>query len=155
MQYWYAEQLSALQEDPLCCGIVGKPVTVRFTWIRSFDHPVSIRLERSTKGKWVLRTKVSDGVGGGNPGRLVTDTTREVADAEAAKILSKVALGSEYWAMPPVVDDAGGKDGAQWIVEVLDGKNYHFVDRWSAEGLIRELGMQFIDLSQHRLDPVY
>jgi hypothetical protein len=57
--------------------------------------------------------------------------------------------------MPPVVDDAGGKDGAQWIVEVLDGKNYHFVDRWSAEGLIRELGMQFIDLSQHRLDPVY
>ena len=155
MQYWYAMHLTGLKESPLCCGAIGRPTTVRFTWLRAFDHPVSIRLNRSAEGKWLVRTKITNGAGGGESGHLITDVTRELSEADAAKILSKVGRDSEYWTMPWVADYSGGKDGAHWVIEVLDGKNYHFVDRWSADGLIRDLGMTFMALSGQQFDPIY
>ena len=39
---WFGEQLSALHEPSLSCGFPG--VAVRFTWLRTFHHPVSVRV---------------------------------------------------------------------------------------------------------------
>ena len=53
IENWYSGQLAALKEQPLCCGVEDPQTIVRFTWLRSFHHPVAIRLFRSGDGRWM------------------------------------------------------------------------------------------------------
>jgi hypothetical protein len=164
IEHWYSGQLSALKELPLCCGSKDLGVIVRFTWLRSFHHPVAIRLFRSGDGRWLLTTKVASGAGGYKPGRLVTNVKRELKANEAREILSLVAPATDYWKLSATeVDEPNSDgsitvhtDGAQWIVEVLDGSEYHVVDRWSPEsGVIHDLGIRFMALSGRDFGSVY
>jgi hypothetical protein len=127
---------------------------------------VAIRLFRSEEGRWLLTTKVASGAGGYEPGRLTTNATRELKASEAEQILSFVAPDADFWKMrsaeaeEPSSDGSVSvsvhADGAQWIMEVLDGKTYHVVDRWSpGSGLIHDLGMRFIALSGRRYGDMY
>jgi hypothetical protein len=140
IENWYSRQLSALKEQPLCCGVIDSHTTVRFTWLRSFHHPVAIRLFRSGDGRWLLTTKVAGGAGGYKPGHLTTNVTRELKASETQRILSLVAPATDYWKLSGTEIDEPSSDGsivlhadgAQWIIEVLDGSAYHVVDRFRA-----------------------
>jgi hypothetical protein len=68
--YWYAMYLTALRERPLCCNSSGSAEVYRFTWLRTFHHPVVISLEHDLKGRWLMHTKVTSGAGGYEPGIL-------------------------------------------------------------------------------------
>jgi hypothetical protein len=96
VERWYSEQLTALKEKPLCCGLTDSATTVRFTWLRSFHHPVAIRLSRSGDGRWLLTTKAAAGAGGYKPGHLATNVTRELKASDAEQILSLVAPATTY-----------------------------------------------------------
>jgi hypothetical protein len=164
-EHWYSGQLAALREQPLCCGYKGSQTVVRFIWLRSFHHPVAIRLFQSGDGGWLLTTKVASGAGGYGPGHLTTNLTRKLKADEALKILSLVAPETDYWKLKsreeldPTSPDGLMTiqvDGARWIVEVLDGNSYHVVDQWSPEeGIIYEVGTRFMALSGRKFDPVY
>jgi hypothetical protein len=164
IEHWYAEQLTALKEQPLCCGAKDSQTTVRFAWLRSFHHPVAIRLFQSGDGRWLLTTKVASGAGGYKPGHLTTNATRELKASDAEQILSLVAPGTDYWKLSSRGEEKPSADGlirvqvdgAQWIIEVLDGNAYHVVDRWSPEsGIIHDLGMRFMALSGRKFGSVY
>jgi hypothetical protein len=164
VERWYSEQLTALKEKPLCCGLTDSATTVRFTWLRSFHHPVAIRLSRSGDGRWLLTTKAAAGAGGYKPGHLATNVTRELKASDAEQILSLVAPATTYWKLSSTEVNEPSPDGsilihtdgAQWIVEVLDGSAYHLVDRWSPEsGIIHDLGLRLIALSGQEFGPVY
>jgi hypothetical protein len=164
-QNWYSTQLTALQERPLCCGFARKPVTIRFTWLRTFHHPVAIRLERSEHGGgWTLTTKEACGAGGYDPGRLIHHHLVKLRESDVTSVLTEIRFGSEYWSLPsrepPDTPEDGTiivrNDGAQWILEVVDGHAYHFVDRWSPHsGIVRDVGLSLMALADQDFGPVY
>lgn len=46
-------------------------------------------------------------------------------------------------------------DGARWILEANGADGYRFIDRWSAEGPVREVGLHLIGLTGWTYDRVY
>jgi hypothetical protein len=144
---WYSEQLDALDELP----IHGQKSNVtkriyRFIWLRSFHHPISLRIEISDKDRAVLYIKETDGAGGYEPGKIKTKDEKGLSKVEVGKFLETIAKNN-FWSLAKT-GGGDGLDGAQWIIEgVSDGK-YHVVERWSPdEGNVREIGLCFLKMS--------
>jgi hypothetical protein len=168
---WYGKQLQALQELPLCCDATDRGRVVRFIWLRSFHHPVVIRLNESMNGSWRAVTKIGTGAGGYEPGTILSQAQRTLTADQAATVVSLFNPTSWFWSTMSSTRTASvancprdpgnecvtiGVDGAQWIVEVRDGDRYHYVDRWSPEsGPVRKLGEQLMALSQQDFGKVY
>jgi hypothetical protein len=153
--YWYAMQLTATRERQLCCHSSGSAEVYRFTWLRTFHHPVVISLEHDLKGRWLMHTKVSSGAGGYEPGILGLDLVRSMSSDSTRQLRDGLSVNSPFWNTESQ-NSSVGLDGAEWIIESKVGDNYHFVDRLSpSDGLIHDIGLQFLTLSGANFDPVY
>ena len=77
---WYSEQLSALQEPSLweLSRSSKSPEIYRFLWLRTFDHPLAVRVEVADDGTGMLTVKMSGGAGGYKPGKLIENRTRPI-----------------------------------------------------------------------------
>lgn len=158
---WYAGQLKALQE-PSLWELSKKTNTTqgyRFLWLRSFHHPISIRLDVQPDGSGNLTIKICDGKGGYEPGKIIRNQRRILSPQVIAEFLSEINKQG-YWDLPTEEPFNGtiGLDGAQWILEGVNKSNYKIVDRWSPkDGPIRELGLKMIDLAglQLKKDEIY
>ena len=126
----------------------------RFLWLRSFHHPVSIRMVIQGDGQALVTTKIADGAGGYEPGRLISNTSRYLTKEQTSFFVERIA-GSGFWDAPTREVSPGvvNLDGAEWIFEgVKDGK-YHVLDRWSPkEGPMHDIGiMMLIDVAKLKL----
>jgi hypothetical protein len=142
---WYSSQLRALQE-PSLSPLTKTPSSesYRFLWLRTFNHPVTIRLDPKPDGTGVLTTKVANGSGGFRPGVLIENTSKVLTKEQTQEFLSRVNK-LNFWTAPNPVDDQKGTDGSQWIIEGVKGGQYHVVDRWlPRDGIARELGMMLV-----------
>jgi hypothetical protein len=94
---WYSRQLQALDE-PSIYEMASNPSAqvYRFLWLRTFNHPIVIRIEVKPDGTSVLTTKIADGAGGYAPGKPIQDSTRNLTQAETNTLLSKVTL-TDFW----------------------------------------------------------
>lgn len=139
---WYSTQLRALKEPSLwALAKNGKAESYRFLWLRTFHHPIAIRLNLNADGTWILVTKISSGAGGYSPGTLIRSTSRKLTAEEAQEFLSTVEKVG-FWNAPNPVNDQIGLDGSQWIIEGVKTGHYHVVDRWTPKsGIARELGI--------------
>jgi hypothetical protein len=141
---WYSTHLKALNE-PSLLHLSSKPSyeSYRFVWLRTFRHPVTVRLDITVDGIGELTTKVSDGLGGYMPGEIIENFSRRLTRERTSLFLAGVEK-NKFWELPSY-DNSGplGLDGSQWIIEgVKDGK-YHVVDQWTPKtGPIRELGLE-------------
>jgi hypothetical protein len=162
----YSEALLALDERPLVTEHPGTAAneSYRFLWLRTFNHPVAIRLDMNVDGTSLLTTKVSNGQGGYDPGKLIVNRKRHLTKQETSWFLEGVKeVGfwnlSTYEKPGEQTGPDGEKtvmvhlDGAQWIFEAIKDRQYHVVDRWSPEnGPIHILGtMMLIDLAHLKL----
>jgi len=142
---WYSRNLEALHK-PAFFKIAddSSKECYRFLWLRSFNHPVSVRLCREGSDKWKLTTKVAAGAAGFRPGSIILDESRELYSREVEPFLSRVdTLG--FWSAPNPVNDQTGTDGSQWVIEGVKGGKYYIVDRWSPkDGIARELGWYLV-----------
>ena len=162
---WYSDQLRALKEPSLWeLSKTQRTQTWRFLWLRSFDQPISVRLDVSHDGTGVLTTKAASGQGGYKPGRLVTNKTRALTKEETTSFLVRTDEQG-FWSLPvyemprkgvgpngePTVEI--GLDGAQWILEGVNDGQYHVADRWSPKnGPVRTLGiMMLFDLAKLKI----
>jgi hypothetical protein len=61
-EQWYSKHLKALQE-PSLWNLSGtqKSETYRFLWLRTFHHPISVRLDVNPNGTSTLTTKNHNG----------------------------------------------------------------------------------------------
>jgi hypothetical protein len=164
-EQWYSGQLRALKEPSLWeLSKTQTTQTFRFLWLRSFDRPISVRLDVHQDGTGLLTTKATSGQGGYKPGGLVMNKTRALTKEQTKWALDRINEAG-FWGLPTYekpkegVGPNGEKtvqidlDGAQWILEgVKDGK-YQVTDRWSPEnGPVRTLGiMMLIDLAKLKL----
>lgn len=123
----YSRILYALQE-PILYSYSGEKEIYRFTWIRSFDYPVSIRLQKKDD-QINLVIKITDGLGGYDPGKIKLDTTISV-DKEEWEIFKSLLKKAKFWEIS-TKDDVVGRDGSEWILEGIDNKKYHWATRWS------------------------
>lgn len=161
MQALYVEQftskLKALQEAPLFAEKIDpKTECYRFTWLRTFHHPVVLRIDGQADGTGKFRIKVTDGAGGYEPGKLVRNETKNW-DERMMKMIRGRFLSEKFFEIPAYEEGALGCDGSEWIIEAVRDGKYHIVSRWSPEsGPVRTLGMQMIEIAiGGDLTPIY
>ncbi len=140
---WYSSQLAALKE-PSLLEKSGNATSesYRFVWLRTFHHPIAIRLDIRPDGIAEMTVRVTDGEGGYQPGNLIQNRTRPLTREQTQGFLARVER-AKFWNLPAEeTSDTVGVDGARWIIEGVKGGKYHVVDRWSpGKGPIRELGL--------------
>ena len=123
----FSKHLFALNE-PLLFNTESEKEVYRFTWLRTFNNPISIRIEKSENSIW-LYTKVCNGAGGYAPGRLKTNRKKKIKKAEWEKF-EKIIKQLDYWN----IEYSGhlpGNDGAQWILEGSTKEQYSILFKQS------------------------
>ena len=125
---WYSKMLFGLKE-PILKNYQGDKEIYRFTWLRTFHHPVSVRLEK--QGDIIkLFTKVCNGAGGYDPKQLIFDTTINATTGQFKTLIQKIS-NINFWNLTTEQRDDTGKDGSEWIIEAIKDNKYHMVTRWT------------------------
>lgn len=125
---WYASMMQALHENYLWKED-NKQEVYRFIWLRTFHHPVAVRVEH-TNGSTIAVQKESSGAGGYEPGRLIVDRQTAVTNAEFSTLKTKFDTAL-FWREPFDKTSEYGCDGAVWIFEARNAKGYHVIERWA------------------------
>ena len=149
---WYSKHLKAMDESSLN-SMARSDETYRFLWLRTFHHPIAIRVWRKGEESNMV-FKELDGAGGYKPGKIIANRTRRLNTDEWDKFI-KLLQQASYWRLPTESKN-GGKDGAQWILEGKKDERYHVVDRWSPEGGgHREACLYLLKLSGQKQKELY
>ena len=125
---WYSKMLYALHEPILYTNQNDSLDIYRFTWLRTFHNPISIRV-RKVRNQFILTLKKTEGSGGYEAGDVIKDTSFFISRDEWDVVINKVSK-INFWELKSLLDD-GGKDGSEWILEGRRNNQYHFVSRWS------------------------
>lgn len=154
---WYSEHLSAANEPSLLKALdqgALSPAVYRFTWLRSFDKPIVIRIEELEGGALQMTASRLSGMGGYEPGAVEARIVRRLSHEEA-KQFRRALSGANGLRLKAVTCDLGF-DGAQWILEGVDRGRYRFVERWTPDrGSVRALGLVMLGFTGWETDPVY
>lgn len=146
MNEWYGKYLKVMGEESLLKVSDQNPEIYRFLWLRTFDHPIFVKIERTSAYSFVLASKESNGAGGYKPGEVVRAKVEPLTEEEWCNFI-KLLDKSDYWKMPAVLNERG-YDGAEWILEGVKDERYHFVTRWSPKnGDYREACIYLLKLS--------
>lgn len=142
---WYSKQLTALGEK----GLKYSPThTYRFTYLRSFDNPLSIRIEVLDDGTGVLYFTMSERSDGTSTGDLI-ETQQKDLTKEQTNTLLQLITDNDFWNLP-ITDEIEGVevlDGSHWIIEGINEGKYHLVDRHSPkDDAVYALGNMFLSL---------
>jgi hypothetical protein len=147
---WYGEHLRAMGEKSFLDVSDENIETYRFLWLRSFHHPIFVRIERE-ENKIKLFTKELGGAGGYRPGKVLRSNKINLEKEEFCRFLNLLE-DANFWKMP-TKHDVLGEDGAQWILEGVKKGRYHIMDRWSPEkGEYREACVYLLKLSGYDVD---
>lgn len=156
---WYSQHLGAMGEPSLfeLSRQDSTAETYRFLWLRSFHHPVSVRLVIRPDGTAVLTAKETGGHGGYAPGKLTRNRTVSLSE-QRTRMFQERLRRLAIWKLPATRPDMG-VDGAHWIVEAVKDGRYHVVDRWSppAKDPIHQFAITLLDLAEFKLphDEIY
>lgn len=150
---WYSKQLRALQETSLY-GSPPDHETYRFTWLRTFHHPMTFRLDIAEQCAATLTVKEADGAGGYQPGSIIVNKTVDVGKSDCEKLLAGLD-DMKFWSL--ATSSSGlGTDGAQWILEGSKNGSYHIVDRWTPlSGAQYEWALSLMKLANVPLGEIY
>jgi hypothetical protein len=155
LDQWYSSALEKLGEPSLYERSGSAFQSYRFLWLRSFHHPVAVRLDLRQGGTAVLVVKVAGGTSGAISSRLLEEHSEAVTRKQVEAFLTKVdSVG--YWDLiAKQAPTERAPDGSEWIVEGVKAGRYHVVQRWSPQdGPIRTLGLAFVlDLARLKLLP--
>lgn len=156
----YANQLYALKEPSLYSEHLDNgQVYYRFLYLKSFENPLSIRIEIDyDKNIATLNYKECDGSGDYRPGKLVKDFEIKLNKEEISKFVTlyEAVAFMDQPSEQVFTDNVYIVDGHQWIVEVNQDGKYHLVERLEPnEGSFKDLCLYFIELSRVDLDENY
>lgn len=153
---WYVKHLQAMAEPSLWEQSKNdSKESYRFLWLRTFDHPVAIRLTLAKDGSAQLTFKILSGAGGYEPGHLIRNRSSHVSK-EAVDHFVGLLNEADFWNSPAEESKDGiVLDGAQWIIEGAKNGQYHVVDRWSPDkGPFRHAAL-FLMTTLAGFDPPY
>jgi hypothetical protein len=124
--------LTAFKEDSL--SVNGDSI-IRFMWLRTFDKPVLIKIEKE-KNRYIITNKITDGSGGYESGTIEYIGQHYLPDSIWKSLfsynLTKVLKQQSF------EDYKGGNDGDTYVLEIsIDGK-YFLIERWSPYVFLEE-----------------
>ena len=104
--------------------------TYRLMWLRSFNDPVVVRIEKNNEDYmlyWKIRCDSCEN------NRLTLNNSRIISKREWNSFKWQLQK-TFYWRMWSKIPSlAIGLDGSEWILEGSNKNNYHVVDRWSPD----------------------
>ena len=98
---WYGRHLTAMGERALCPS--ASATSYRFLWLRTFHHPVAIRVDRTDTGSFLTAHELS-GAGGYKPGSLIRTQARALSDSEWST-LERAIFAAEFWQLQDSLRD--------------------------------------------------
>jgi hypothetical protein len=145
---WYGGQLMGLHEPSLFEEAkIANAHTYRFLWLRTFHHPIAIRVDIDGNGLGTLTTKEGDGAGGYTPGNLIRNTRRPLKPEETQAFLNAVKL-ADFWMLPVIPKQNLGDDGSEWVCEGVNHGKYHLATQWSPDrGAVYDIGLLAIQMA--------
>ncbi len=154
---WYSKHLKALREPSLweLSRQDPKAEVYRFLWLRSFHHPIAVRLVVRQNGSGWINSRETFGKGGFQPGGIDRYGVSWLRKGLTQSFLAAIESGN-FWDLPTLADpseNAAKLDGAQWIIEGVRNGNYHVVDRWSPEAgnPVRAIGLLALKLGRFKI----
>lgn len=128
---WYSSDLRALHEPSFFEAAQDRSVVAyRFLWLRTFHHPIVIRLTILPDGTGSMTSKMTSGAGGYDAGAMIWNKSFDISKAQAEQFSSMLQKAA-FWTSS--IGGGGGPDGAQWVMEGIQGGVYHIADRWSPQ----------------------
>ncbi|MFD0976757.1 hypothetical protein ACFQ1G_08145 [Salinimicrobium gaetbulicola] len=124
---WYSNHLHAMKEPLLFNRKIDKEI-YRFTWLRTFDKPMTFRFEK-INDRYILYWKVLSGAGGYEPGKIEIEQLKILTEKEWTKFTQLVAK-ADFWKME-LGRSSIGTDGSEWIMEGVNQTDYRVVSVWS------------------------
>ena len=124
---WYSKHLFAMKE-PIFYADKSKNEIYRFTWLRTFNNPIAIRVEKHGD-LYLLFWKLCDGAGGYEPGKLVINKQKKIDKSTWNKLKNKINH-INFWDLN-THEKSSGSDGSRWILEGKFQNQYNVVDRWT------------------------
>lgn len=119
---WHEIQLKSLEEDCLADRKAeAGTVIYRFTWLRSFHHPIVIRIEKSDN-KVNLYWKTGKGLSGYHP-QGIRKSGKKRLNIENWENFEQYLEKADFENLPNV-KKIMMTDGAQWTLEKKDSKEY-------------------------------
>ena len=96
-----------------------------------------------------LFSRVCNGAGGYDPGKIIFDTAINLTQKEIDTTNIKLD-DAKFWTQQTEAREDNGKDGSEWISEVFKNNKYHMVVRWTPEKgtAFRAVGEYLISISQ-------
>ena len=146
---YFSRHLKALKEPKLYENYEYE--AYRFTWLRTFNNPVAIRLEKR-EDKYFLFVKKTNGAGGYNPGRLVRNYQVKITQEQWDEVQRKI-YNMNFWSVPTIEQtNMIVMDGSTWIFEAKKGEKYHMAYRHATQGSeVKELCMLLLNMSGLRI----
>lgn len=143
----YASLLSNLGEPSFSCP-TRVPI-YRFLLVRSFQGPISVRVERRADAWRLVAVESLLMDGGASRARRVSRTLTRAEARRFEEALSRLSLFDA-----PARPWNRGLDGADWVVEARDSDRYRLHEEWSPEaGPVREFGEAVLALTGWRFQP--
>jgi hypothetical protein len=152
---WYSKQLKALHEPSLWELSQKDPgaEVYRFLYLRTCNHPISVRLTVTKTGSGWLYAHMTSGTGGYAPGGIRRVNHSWQTHSKTQSLLASFDTAG-FWTLSTIETTTRvGLDGAQWVFEGVRNGQYHVVDRWSPEqgDRLRETGVLALKLARFRL----
>lgn len=143
---WYSKYLLAFDEPVLCDSLPMK--VFRFTYIRSFDPAVVLRIENKDDTITIYWKIVNNE--NGNKSEMNIERQSKKLSISDWKSLENKLKKINFWNLPTQGEDIIGTDGSQWVLEGKIGKEYHVVDRWCG-GKITSVCKAMIELTDLKI----
>jgi hypothetical protein len=153
---YYTFYLAAMKEPSLQAAEArAEDFHFRFTWLRSFEDPVSVRVW-SHQDKIQCHYVALGGKSQDTPGTPKDEQTL-VLNQEQFQTLQALASANEFWApLNEQEEMMSGTDGAAWIFEWKDALGYRLLDIWTPSAQTPEIYRNaFGDKAKHRDFNVY
>ncbi len=147
---WSSKFLKAMGASSLLNVKDENKEVYRFLWLRTFNHPIFVEIERDTYS-FNLIAREFDGQGGyelGKSSRIDKFSLTQDQWCEFMNLIEK----ANFWNMEAIQSN-GGLDGSHWILEGVKHNHYHAVYKWSPEnGEFREACIFLLKLSGRNVD---
>jgi hypothetical protein len=122
--YWFSRDLYTIGEMPLPSAAQTNEIIYRFTYLGAFSGPRGVTLTVMPDGTGRIVMKSANEA----RNEVTTVSSLSVSQAQVSRFVDKLQH-ADFWHLPPEVPSSG-LDGAEWILEGVQGGEYHVAVRW-------------------------